>query len=53
MAEQPERLNTPGRQRTWLPKVKFSEDAFGAFAEHGFAQPTMFTVTASNGAARD
>ncbi len=25
----------------------------GAFAEHGFAQPTMFTVTASNGAARD
>ena len=33
MAEQPERLNTPGRQRTWLPKVKFSEDAFGAFAE--------------------
>ena len=37
MAEQPERLNTPGRQRTWLPKVKFSEDAFGAFAE-GFAR---------------
>ena len=33
MAEQPERLNTPGRQRTWLPKVEFSEDAFGAFAE--------------------
>lgn len=30
---QPERLNTPGRQRSWLPKVKFSEDAFGAFAE--------------------
>lgn len=29
----PERLNTPGRQRSWLPKVKFSEDAFGAFAE--------------------
>ncbi|MCA0216947.1 MAG: galactokinase [Actinobacteria bacterium] len=25
----------------------------GAFAEHGFGQPTMFTVTASNGAARD
>ena len=34
MAERPsDRLNTPGRQRTWLPKVKFSEDAFGAFAE--------------------
>ena len=31
--QQPERLNTPGRQRSWLPKVKFSEDAFGAFAE--------------------
>lgn len=25
----------------------------GAFAEHGFAQPTMFTVTAASGAARD
>lgn len=25
----------------------------GAFAEHGFAQPTMFTVTASDGARRD
>jgi len=25
----------------------------GAFAEHGFAQPTMFTVTASDGAQRD
>jgi len=25
----------------------------GAFAEHGFGQPTMFTVTASNGAVRD
>ncbi|WP_282004558.1 DUF1003 domain-containing protein [Propioniciclava sinopodophylli] len=38
MAERPsDRLNTPGRQRTWLPKVKFSEDAFGAFAE-GFAR---------------
>ena len=30
---QPDRLNTPGRQRSWLPRVKFSEDAFGAFAE--------------------
>jgi len=25
----------------------------GAFAEHGFGQPTMFTVTASDGAGRD
>lgn len=25
----------------------------GAFAEHGFAQPTMFTVTAAGGASRD
>ncbi|MGX5681941.1 galactokinase [Schumannella luteola] len=25
----------------------------GAFAEHGFGQPTMFTVTAAGGAARD
>jgi galactokinase len=25
----------------------------GAFAEHGFGQPTMFTVTAAEGAARD
>jgi len=25
----------------------------GAFAEHGFGQPTMFTVIAANGAARD
>jgi len=25
----------------------------GAFAEHGFGQPTMFTVTAANGATRD
>ncbi len=34
MAQRPsDRLNTPGRHRTWLPKVKFSEDAFGAFAE--------------------
>ena len=30
---QPDRLNTPGRTRSWLPTVKFSEDAFGAFAE--------------------
>jgi galactokinase len=25
----------------------------GAFAEHGFGQPTMFTVTAADGARRD
>jgi galactokinase len=25
----------------------------GAFAEHGFAQPVMFTVTASDGAGRE
>jgi galactokinase len=25
----------------------------GAFAEHGFGQPTMFTVTAAGGASRD
>ena len=25
----------------------------GAFAEHGFGQPTMFTVTASDGAGRN
>jgi galactokinase len=25
----------------------------GAFAEHGFGQPTMFTVTAANGAHAD
>jgi galactokinase len=25
----------------------------GAFAEHGFQQPTMFTVTAADGASRD
>ncbi|MDQ1542545.1 MAG: galactokinase, partial [Actinomycetota bacterium] len=25
----------------------------GAFAEHGFGQPTMFVVTASNGANRE
>ena len=38
MAERPsDRLNTPGRHRSWLPKFKFSEDAFGAFAE-GFAR---------------
>ncbi len=34
MAERtPDRLNTPGRARRWGPKIKFSEDAFGTFAE--------------------
>lgn len=27
------RLNTPGRERSWLPKIKLSTDAFGDFAE--------------------
>lgn len=31
------RLNTPGRQRRLLPRVKLSPDAFGEFAE-GFAR---------------
>ncbi len=31
------RLNTPGRGRRWLPRVKFSADTFGDFAE-GFAR---------------
>lgn len=35
-AEQP-RLNTPGRQRSWLPRFKMPHDAFGQFAE-GFAR---------------
>lgn len=35
MSQPSERLNTPGRNRQWrfVPKVRFSEDAFGAFAE--------------------
>lgn len=28
-----ERLNEPGRQRTWLPRLRLPEDAFGTFAE--------------------
>lgn len=28
------RLNTPGRGRGWLPRVKVDSDAFGNFAEH-------------------
>ncbi len=30
---QPPKLNTPGRKRSWLPRVRLGEDAFGAFAE--------------------
>ena len=26
-------LNTPGRDRRWLPQMKVDSDAFGAFAE--------------------
>ena len=35
--QQPERLNTPGRERSFLPALKMDGDAFGAFAE-GFAR---------------
>lgn len=28
-----DRLHTPGRQRTWVPKIKVDSDAFGQFAE--------------------
>jgi galactokinase len=34
-----------------LSRIQVAID--GAFAEHGFAQPVMFTVTASDGAMRD
>ncbi len=27
------RLNTPGRERRWLPRIKWSSDTFGEFAE--------------------
>ncbi|MDN5571436.1 MAG: DUF1003 domain-containing protein [Propionibacteriaceae bacterium] len=33
MASPADRLNTPGRRTTWLPRIKLPEDAFGAFAE--------------------
>ncbi len=33
----PQRLNTPGRSRRALPRLKLDRDAFGAFAE-GFAR---------------
>ena len=29
----PERLNTPGRRTTWLPRWRLPEDTFGSFAE--------------------
>lgn len=32
-----DRLNTPGRQRRWLPKVRVDSEVFGSFAE-GFAR---------------
>ena len=28
-----DRLNTPGRSRTWLPRYRLPDDAFGSFAE--------------------
>ncbi len=37
------RLNTPGRERRWLPRGKFSSDTFGEFAE----QFARFMGTAS------
>lgn len=43
MARPSDRLNTPGRRTTWLPRIRLPEDAFGAFAE-GFAR---FMGTAS------
>ena len=34
MAEPKDRLDTPGRRRrSWLPRVKIDNDAFGSFAE--------------------
>ena len=38
-----DRLNTPGRQRRWLPRVRMDAEVFGSFAE-GFAR---FMGTAS------
>lgn len=32
-----DRLNTPGRQRRWLPRVRMDSEVFGSFAE-GFAR---------------
>ena len=33
MARPSDRLNTPGRRTTWVPRVRLPEDAFGSFAE--------------------
>ena len=33
MATNPPRLNTPGRDRSWLPRFKMSPETFGDFAE--------------------
>lgn len=33
MARTTDRLNTPGRRTTWLPRLRLPEDAFGSFAE--------------------
>lgn len=33
MARRTNRLNTPGRRTTWLPRIKLPEDAVGTFAE--------------------
>lgn len=30
---EPDRLNTPGRHREWLPRVRMDRDTFGNFAE--------------------
>ena len=38
-----DRLNTPGRERRWLPRVRMDAEVFGSFAE-GFAR---FMGTAS------
>ncbi len=32
-----DRLNTPGRERRWLPRVRMDSEVFGSFAE-GFAR---------------
>ena len=42
---------SPSSGATAISRIQVAID--GAFAEHGFAQPTMFTVTASDGAHRD
>ena len=33
MARQTDRLNTPGRRTSWIPRIRLPEDAFGSFAE--------------------